>query len=82
MTADEKHKFVKALFTINAAGKETRLGLNLSMPLMERISGHLFLDRSGKNTRFIIHLPSAGSSQASISSPSNVRVAQKKPVLI
>lgn len=50
-------KIMQPFFTTKEVGKGTGLGLSISRGIIETIGGELSLDRSAKNTRFVIKVP-------------------------
>lgn len=52
-------KIMDPFFTTKGVGRGTGLGLSLSKSLIESHNGRLYLDRTAKNTRFVIELPHA-----------------------
>lgn len=58
---DLRDKIGQAFFTTKRSGKGTGLGLSLSMQIIERIGGRLYLERDRVNTSFMIDVPLASS---------------------
>lgn len=57
MTAEAAEQIMQPFFTRKSAGRGIGLGLSVSQSIIEGHGGHLYLDKSSKNTRFVFTIP-------------------------
>ncbi|PWU17661.1 MAG: hypothetical protein C5B49_08450 [Bdellovibrio sp.] len=60
--ADIKDKIMSPFFTTKAVGQGTGLGLTIASSIIADHQGHLKLDGSSKNTKFVVEFPKAAHS--------------------
>ena len=56
-------KVMQPFFTTKSVGKGTGLGLSISKGIVEDHGGRLYIDRSSRNTRLVVELPTRKTSQ-------------------
>lgn len=52
-----KDKIMQPFFTTKKIGEGTGLGLSVSMRIIEKHNGKMYLDKNAKETTFVIVLP-------------------------